>query len=399
VSNLDGLLETSINRISSRLSTVELEFMRLAGTRLAEIGIFSHERAKAYLFSAEYLGGVNSDLNIIKRKLSQAHRENERDMGILSNDITATVYSEGASLGKEKGKVLSPKKEYQAAVNPMLNSIMRNYRAMEKSTAAFTEKTYRDTIRKYVNKLTIDEDRLNFPTAMRSAITELTANGISFVRYEGKRATVRRMDSSVRTALMGEYTQIVQGIQGKLAEDIGADGVEISAHQHCAEDHAPFQGHTFTSSEFEKLQNGEVAEDIDGEKFQTDRAIGQYNCRHLYFPVLLGISEPSFSKSELEAINTRNEKGFTYNGQHLTLYQGEQMQRRIETELRRNRGKQEILKSVAGSDPAFSHDLAETRNRIRVLRAEYDRLGDTLEPYAIRAKRERTYNVAQRVFR
>jgi hypothetical protein len=242
-----------------------------------------------------------------------------------------------------------------------------------------------------LNRMIGDTDRINFGQAMRGAIRDLVGQGISTVQYaSGYR---RRLDSSVRSDLMTEFTGLIQEIQGRVAGEIGADGVEISVHQHAAPDHSDLQGHTFANEEFEKLQNGEVATDIEGETFQSDRPIGMWNCRHIAYSVILGVSEPSFTKDELEKVKERNEAGFKYNGKNMTLYEGEQLQRQNELAQRRERQKLDVLKTVAGKDPGFSGDIAKSKGRIKALRQEYDQLGDALAPYAIRKKTERTYAI------
>jgi hypothetical protein len=211
------------------------------------------------------------------------------------------------------------------------------------------------------------------------------------------------MDSAVRNSLFTEYGQIVRQVQQKLADEIGMDGVEISVEHTCAWDHEDAQGHVFTNEEFEKLNNFEEAEDIEGVKIrlgaQREIGTGQYNCHHQAMPFMIGISEPSYGKDELEKVNKRNKDGAEFEGKKYTLYELTQLQRRNETEQRRNRGALEIVRQVAGADPAFAHDKARLNGRIRELRGEYDRLGKVLEPFAIRSEKERTYNVAARVYR
>ncbi|MCL2880893.1 MAG: phage minor capsid protein, partial [Treponema sp.] len=279
--------------------------------------------------------------------------------------------------------------KYQETMNPMLASVMQKYQAMANSTAL--NQTYKKTIGQFVNRLVSDnsEEKLSGPSAMRKAIRELTEQGISTIDHASGRTV--RMDTMVRNSLMTEFTGIVQGVQRQLAEDIGADGVEISAHQHSAEDHEPIQGHTFANDEFEKLQNGDIAEDIEGEQFQTDRPIGMWNCRHMAFPVLIGISEPSFSPEELDAIKARNEEGIEFHGEHMTLYEAEQAQRKLETGMRRERENLNLLKEVRDTDPMLEHDYQKSKAQLAELRDEYKALGDVLAPKAIRMKMERSY--------
>ena len=275
--------------------------------------------------------------------------------------------------------------EFQQSFNPLLERAISGYQGMARSTAI--NDTYRKTINRFVSRAMMDDEHQNLPSAMRSAIRELTEQGIKTVDYTSGHAS--RMDSAVRNAMTTEFTQIVQEVQRKLGEELGTDGVEISAHEHCAVDHEPLQGHTFTNEEYEKLQNGDAAEDIEGEAFQIDRPIGMWNCRHIAFPVIIGVSESSFSPEELEEIKERNEAGIEYHGEHYTLYEAEQEQRRIETQIRHEKERLELLKELKDTDPLIQAEYNRTRRRLAELRGEYKELGAVLEPMAIRMKADR----------
>jgi len=99
------------------------------------------------------------------------------------------------------------------------------------------------------------------------------------------------------------------------------EGWEISAHRAPSDLHAKVQGCIFTNAEFEKLQQGKEAVDIDGVKHQIAEPIGEGECKHTAFPFLVGMSEPSFSKKELADLLQENDKGIELRGKHLTLYQ------------------------------------------------------------------------------
>jgi hypothetical protein len=231
----------------------------------------------------------------------------------------------------------------------------------------------------------------NASSAMRKAVRELTAQGISTINYKSDRSV--RMDSAVRNSLMGEYGQIVREVQQKLADEIGMDGVEITVEHACAWDHIDAQGHIFTNEEFEKLNNFEEAEDIEGVKIRLggEREIGtsQYNCRHMAIPFLIGISEPSYSKEELEAVNQRNRDGIIYNGKKMTLYEATQYQRKIETAMRYEKGNINLLNGVKYTDSARYNDYRNSKEKLAGLNKEYKQLGAVLEPAAIRMKPER----------
>jgi len=377
-------IEKSIDAIQNRISDVVMYYYTLVGKRLKNISEI--EDLQTYLYSAEAIDDANSDLRKIKKALNAAHRQNTSDMNSLFKDITAEVYSSGREMAEHKGTRLSTIASYRQEASPLLRQAVRNYEVMSKSVTV--NDTYKKTIRQYVNRLTTGDEEYA-PMAMRKAIRELTKQGITTIDYKSGRSV--RMDTVVRNSLMTEYTNIVQNIERKLGEEIGADGVEISAHQHSAEDHEPIQGRTFTNAEFEKLQNGEEAQDIEGEIFQTDRPIGMWNCRHLFFPVLIGISEPSFSQEELEAMKERNQDGIEFQGEHYTLYEAEQKQRQIEAGLRQQREYLNLYKEVRSTSPELERDYQRTKRNIAGLRNEYKELGAALEPKAMRSKWERSF--------
>jgi hypothetical protein len=98
------------------------------------------------------------------------------------------------------------------------------------------------------------------------------------------------------------------------------DGWEISVHRAPSDIHAKVQGCIFSNSEFEKLQKGMPAIDLEGLKHQIAKPIGEGECKHIAFSVIIGISEPNYSKKQLADILQENEDGIEIRGRHLTLY-------------------------------------------------------------------------------
>lgn len=144
---------------------------------------------------------------------------------------------------------------------------------------------------------------------------------------------------------------------------LGADGWEISAHYASAPDHAPIQGRQYTDEAFSRL-NGSLR-----------RRIGTLNCGHNAFPVLLGVSTPQHSRSELERMRRENEKGVDYEGRHFaTVYDATQYQRRIERAIRAQKRRQWV------------EDTKERRSKLNILETEYIRF---CKAVGLRTERER----------
>ena len=71
--------------------------------------------------------------------------------------------------------------------------------------------------------------------------------------------------------------------------------------------------------------------------------------------------------------------------------EGTQLQRRLETETRRERENLNLLKEVQDTDPILERDYQRSREWLAGLRGEYNALGEALKPKAIRMKWERSY--------
>lgn len=193
---------------------------------------------------------------------------------------------------------------------------------------------------------------------MQSAIREATKNlaekGIRYIDYESGVHT--SMEAAVRRCVMGGMGLMQEKISESNHDYLGCDGWEISAHSGSAEDHAPFQGRQYTDKEYKALNNSLV------------RRIGQLNCGHSSFPIILGVNAPQYTPEELEQMRKDNETGVTYNGKHYTLYECTQRQRSLERSIRKQ--KRRILVSKATGDK----ELLQTQQiRLQVLKQEYAR--------------------------
>jgi len=380
----ENTIESSIGKISDRLFDVNLLYMVTAGKRLKNISEI--DDLNSYLYSADYLDDTGKDLRQINRALNTAHKMNIHDMNSLFKGVTAEVYSTGQEMAEHKSTRLSPLTSYRQEASPLLRQAMNSYEVMAKSTTVNSD--YKKTIRQYVNRLTMGGED-NAPTALRKAVRELAEQGIATIDYKSGRHV--RMDTAVRRDLMAEYGEIARQVQSKLGEELDAEAVELTIEFACAWDHQDAQGHVFLNEEFEKLQNFEVAKDIDGNEIQlgAQRRIGEYNCRHAAIPFLVGISERSVSQEDLDSVNQSNKDGIEWGGERITIYKATQIQRGLETEMRHQKEYLNLYREVRSTRPELESDYQRTKRNLADLRSEYHALGDKLKPMAIREKLDR----------
>ena len=233
--------------------------------------------------------------------------------------------------------------------------------------------------------LNVGQGKESFDSAMTRIMKEIGGSGLKTVDFESGRSM--RLDSAVRMQLKVRLRELHNENQKIIGEEIGSNGVEISTHSHPAPDHL-MQGHQFSNEEFEKLQSGQEATDYKGKKFTLDhdgngsyRPISEMSCYHYVFSIILGISQPEYNEEELQKIIDENNEGFNFENKHYTMYQGEQLLRKVELELRKSKDIQILARSSNNVEL-----VGEMQSRITQLTSKYR---DILKASGLKSKLER----------
>ena len=196
-------------------------------------------------------------------------------------------------------------------------------------------------------------------TAIRNATRRLTEGGLQFVDYaSGVRC---HADVAARRAVLTGLSQMTGKISEHNAAELGTDIVEVDAHAGARPDHAEWQGKWFSLSGKSKKYPSLKA--VTG--YGTVTGLKGANCRHDFYPVIEGISEPSYTEEELKNIDP---PPFEYNGKTYTYYEATQRQRAMERSMRKT--KREILAADATDD---KDRFAEKSVLLRRQKEEYGR--------------------------
>ena len=200
------------------------------------------------------------------------------------------------------------------------------------------KKTYNDLIDEAVFNVTTGTT--DYQSAMRGVMKQLADSGVKIheEKIGYKSGYNVRIDSAVRQNILTGVRQLNLEVQKQVGRDFGADGVEISAHSPCAEDHLPIQGKQYSNAEFKKLNAS------------LERPIGEYNCRHFVFSIVLGVSQPSYSQKMLNQMNKESESIIEYEGKKYTAYEATQVQRKLETAIRQQKDRQIIARASGDKD-------------------------------------------------
>ncbi len=361
-------LNLALERFVKRFEEFNTEVLQLMGKTIKKfegLSVSEAHKLSQMLKTGYDIDKILADLERIS-ELSRKDIEDLLEITAKENIAFANTYYEAKKMDKVS---YEDSKQFQDLVKAVEKTTKGEFTNLSKTTALKLlkdngkplyldiKKAYNEVIDRCV--LAVATGQMDYQKAMYDTIKQLSSSGVKKIYYdnEGKRAYARRLDSSVRMNILDGVRQVNIGIQEQVGKEFGADGVEISAHSPCAPDHIFIQGQQYTKKQFNKINAN------------LKRPVASMNCRHFVFSIVLGVSSPLYTKKQLEEDRKNNEKGFEYEGKHYTLYEGEQLQRKIELAVRQQKDLQIIAKSSGDKDT-----ISKAQSNITQLTQKYKEL-------------------------
>ena len=231
--------------------------------------------------------------------------------------------------------------------------------------------TYKEVISRCV--VAVSQGKETYQQSMRSTLKQLSSSGVRKIEYESGYS--RRLDTSIRQNILDSMRQVSNESQQLFGKEFDSDGVEISVHLNPAPDHELVQGRQFSNEEFENFQNDRKAVDYTGMVFEPEfeghdrRSISEYNCYHYIFSIVLGVSKPQYSNKQLQEIIDNKNKTFEFDGKTYNMYEGTQLQRRIESAIRQEKDTQILARASEDNELVL-----QSQTRITQLTTKYKQL-------------------------
>lgn len=354
----DREIEKLIQPIITRQESINNYVIQVIAERVKDVeGLLPSD-----VYKLERLLKSGQDVRKINKEIARLTGLNEREIKKLIQAVAQDAYIDAKPYYDYRNLPYIPLKDNTAlrlAVEAVARQTVDTYVNLSKAQAFMirdlknpskliptsVSKTYYSVVDEAIQAS--QSGTIDYHTAMRRTLTQLADSGLRSVEYNtetGRRFT-QRLDTAVRRNLLDGVRAINQKVQDITGEQFGADGKEITVHMNSAPDHEPVQGHQFTNEEFDKLQNNEPFEDVDGEQFDAiARPIGVLNCRHFTYSIIIGLSKPNFTKAQLDKMKADNKRGYTApDGTHYTMYECTQRQRAFELKIREQKERQMAL--------------------------------------------------------
>lgn len=230
-----------------------------------------------------------------------------------------------------------PSEPLRKLLNAGYRATLGEMKNLCRTTARTATKQFEDALD--LAWLQVQSGAFDVNTAIRNAIDGLAEHGISAIRYSGGRTD--SIEVAVRRAAVTGVNQTCCRMQEELADEVGCDLVEVSAHAGARPSHALWQGKIYSrSGTSDKYPDFRTATG-----YGTGAGLGGWNCRHGFSPWVEGAPRVYSD----EALAEMEAPKYEYNGRQLTEYEAEQQQRAYEREIRR-RKREYVALDAAGLD-------------------------------------------------
>lgn len=279
-----------------------------------------------------------------------------------------------------------------------------------------TYKGIKETYNQLIDEaiLSMSQGKETFDEVMYRQIKQMGSGGLRIIypsTYVGKdkdgnkviKHYTRRLDSVVRSSILEGIRTLHNANQEQFGEEFNYNGIEVTHHQNSAPDHID----TVDGKQFilvdkiqEQIENGietEIKkEDIRGNQVRVKgkwyddynainesllRKVSTLNCRHRTFAIIVGVSKPEYTQEQLDEDKKKNTDGFEFEDKHYSMYEGEQLLRKIELELRKSKDMQ-----IIGRASGNKQIVEESQTRITQLTHKYR---DVLKASGLKSKLER----------
>ena len=345
----EDALERLSERLVNRIESLNTFFINKLGEQIVDIGELTPSQLQQLMQSIKY----GNSLDEIANKLAEITDKNVEDIYEIFEEVAKKNQSFAKQFYEYRNMDYIPfdknetlKKQVKAIADVTVNE----YINMSKTIAYMTYDDFgikqftslSETYQKATDEaiLSISQGRESFDTVMKRTMKQLTSNGLRTVDYVSGYS--RRLDSSVRMNIMDGVRRLNRELQEQFGNEFGADGIEVSHHKNPAPDHEDtIDGKQFSKKEYEKVNNG------------LERHVGELNCYHFIYPIILGVSKPLYSKEQLEADKKANKNGFEFEGTKYTNYQGTQLQRKLESKIRQYKDRQIGAKAINDVDEVY----------------------------------------------
>lgn len=360
--------------VSARFEAINTHYLKLIAKQINEIGGLG----PANLHRLQQMAKFNQNIAEINQLLAQETNRTLEELYQVYDMSGFSVYGDYADMYKANGVTQIPFKD-NMAIQGYLNSVKSltqgTFMNMANTTVA-SHSSYQKLVDTAIDAIATGQTDYN--SMIRNQLSTIADEGLTITYASGYK---RRLDSAVRMNILEGVRKVNEGVTDVAGQEFGNDGWELTAHALCAKDHIDIQGRQFAAGMVDKTVDGIKYHSYDLMNDNLKRHIGTCNCKHRRFPIILGLSEPAYTYEELKQYKANSKQEVTltmgYNAdgtprtKTMTKYEATQVQRNLETEIRRAKDRHIIFENAGDTV-----GTKQAKDRILALRKTYKRISN-----------------------
>ncbi len=323
-----------VGRQASKIyAQLELEIIEEIADRIASTNLLNTVAYNDTMILQE-MGVLYQDIITLVAKHNQTSASQIQEIfetaGVKSINYDDSIYRE-AGLSpipiKQSKSMLQLLKVSAAKTNANLNNLVL-------TTANTSQTAFYNSVNKAYLEVTTGVK--SYSSAILDAIEEVAKSNILVEYPSGYKTSI---ENACRMNIVTGVNQTCGKLQEMRAEEMDWDLMELTAHPGARPEHAVWQGQIVSRSG----QKGYLSYDDIG--YGTAGGFKGVNCRHDWYPFYEG-STRTYNNAELQELKERT---VTYNGKKMTVYEANQLQRKMERQIRNDK------KSIAGLQGAIKN--------------------------------------------
>lgn len=279
-------------------------------------------------------------------KTSMLTSETKRALKLLFENMAKEDVQGYKELYEYRGKPFKLSESQYKILNQGLKQTNKLLKNMTNTIAFQSQQTYIKAVDEAYMKVVTGA--FDYTSAINAAVQQLANQGITLKDKLGRNI---QLETAVRRNVLSGIHNTANNMNRDIEEELGCNGYEVTAHLGARPTHAEEQGKQFA---IDKKDAGKYGIDLWS---NVSYLWEEYNCRHSYFGIILGISEPQYTKSELNKFKNAT---VTLNGKQVPYYKATQKQRQFESNIRN------IKRSIQILDKA-GKDSSKQRSKLRQL--------------------------------
>lgn len=387
-------------RLQEQFKRLEKDFIDRICKRIGEIGSLT----ATDLHRLDELSRIGFDVAAMEADIAKTLEISERDVRKILHNAAEQEYNGVAyDMAKIRRDVIpfAENEHLQTLIDSISKTISGEVRNISKTLGFVNSRNKNNVLLKkgewqnlstyYQNAvdyavLQIRTGQTDFYSAMRSTVNTMSDYGLRYAVDESGKVIAgnavtyasgytRRLDTSVRSAILGGQARLSQAQAELVGQQIDADGYEITWHSGFRPTHT-FGGEQYSFKAFED----EGIRDLMDEP----------NCYHRKFPIVMGLSTPTYSKAELAELNAAEKETHEWRGKSYNKYESTQRQRQYETVIRQYKDRATAYESAATDDlkkndpeayRQFKEAATAAKGKVTAINQEYAQFSRAMGAY------------------